>query len=219
MIPSMMKIQRQPLSPAMPAICISCAVLALNTPHKPRWPAIRRCKTHSISQDTSKGRGNAANQVEGRVTLAKLICRVSVNTAPFAPIPGRACPYILCTRCSAGKHSWGRSLRFCQHILTLAPRIRGKGRKRTSFQDTEQDSQASHLLPILHKAHSDHAGAPEDGNHSQMSAGSKLAHDDGRRRLEDDIGDEEDERDDALVVITSSQCPESPLPTKRVELT
>lgn len=68
----------------------------------------------------------------------------------------------------------------------------------TSLQHTERETQTNHALPVLDETHANHDGAPGDGNDRDVNAGTNFAAEDRRRRLEDDIGDEEDEGDDTL---------------------
>lgn len=62
-----------------------------------------------------------------------------------------------------------------------------------SFEHSQQNSAHSQLSVILNEAHADHNTAPEHSDASQMNARSDLTDEDGRGRLEDDVGDEEDQ--------------------------
>lgn len=90
-------------------------------------------------------------------------------------------------------------------MAILTSRIpRGKkidaAREIPGFQDAENDSQRSQNFKGRGETESDHHGTPQQGNSRQKDARADFADEDRRRRLEDDVGDEEDKRGDRLGV-------------------
>src|SRR5882757_7300102 len=62
-----------------------------------------------------------------------------------------------------------------------------------SLEQTKDDAQAGELAKVLHETHTDHHGAPEDGNGREVEAGTDLTNEDRGWSLEEDVGDEENQ--------------------------
>ena len=71
-------------------------------------------------------------------------------------------------------------------------------REQACLQSTQHDSQPGKLFPRFDKAHPEHNDAPEGSDSGEMDTRADLADDNGRWRLEEGVGDEEDERDNTL---------------------
>lgn len=76
----------------------------------------------------------------------------------------------------------------------------GAARKESSLKDTKDESQTDHLRPVRQKTKADHCGAPEERDRGQEDARADFAEDDGRWRLQKDVGREEDQSDDGVAV-------------------
>lgn len=66
-------------------------------------------------------------------------------------------------------------------------------REEASLEQTKDDAQAGELAKVLHETHTDHHGAPEDGNGREVEAGTDLTNEDRGWSLEEDVGDEENQ--------------------------
>lgn len=66
-------------------------------------------------------------------------------------------------------------------------------REEASLQNTKHRSQRRQLLKVLDKAHANHDAAPQESYKGQMQPRADFADEDGRGRLEDDVGGKEDE--------------------------
>lgn len=75
MVPSMMKIQRQPLRPSRPLRCMSCWIVVRFHVHISEEIG---GMTYTIGQDTGKGGGDTADKIECRVPFSNLIYRVTL---------------------------------------------------------------------------------------------------------------------------------------------
>jgi hypothetical protein len=71
-------------------------------------------------------------------------------------------------------------------------------REETSLEDSKDDAKGDQLVPLRNEAEADHGGSPKDGDGREESARSDLSQDDGGGRLQQDVGDEEDENDDRV---------------------
>ena len=71
--------------------------------------------------------------------------------------------------------------------------------ERTSYlEDPQQNPKSNHVGPLLDEPHGNHGGAPEDRDASEMDARTESTDNQGRRRLEDDVGHEKDQDYDRL---------------------
>lgn len=66
------------------------------------------------------------------------------------------------------------------------------------FEYTQNEAEAGQRAPVFNETHADHDGAPEESDEGEENARSDFPDGDGRGRLEDDVGDEEDEGHNAL---------------------
>jgi hypothetical protein len=71
-------------------------------------------------------------------------------------------------------------------------------REETSLEDSKDDAKGDQLVPLRDEAEANHGGSPKDGDGREECARSDLAQDDGGGRLQQDVGDEEDENDDRV---------------------
>ena len=137
-------------------------------------------RTHSEGEDASKGRRHTANQVKDGIPLANLVC----------------------SRVSKSFSTMFANSRDHQQKLTSripgAQQVDAAGEE-ASLKHTQQNSQPSHLVPFLDETHPNHAATPQDRDGGQMNPGSEFPHDDGRGWLEENVGDEKDQRDDILL--------------------
>lgn len=68
----------------------------------------------------------------------------------------------------------------------------------TGLENTENGAHGGEVGKVAGETHADHDGAPGEGDARKMDPRSDLANNDCAGRLEDDVGDEEDEGDDVL---------------------
>ncbi len=74
------------------------------------------------------------------------------------------------------------------------------------LQDTKNKPKSHQFSPVLYEAHSNHHGAPCDGNSREKVSRSKFANDNGGRGLEKDVGNEEDQHNGRLKFTVSNCC-------------
>lgn len=71
--------------------------------------------------------------------------------------------------------------------------------EKARLQETQNDPEACHLAPVRGETHPNHAGTPEQCDTGQVESRPQRSNDDGRRRLEQNVGDEEDEGSNGLI--------------------
>lgn len=170
-IPSMMKIQLQPMCQfGKPGSALRCP---RNLP--PSSKARQTVHLHQTKcQDTTERRRNYPKEIEDRVPLAHVV----------TDIPGRE---------EVDAALWMSSVSGPSPVMHVATH-----REETGLHQPQDDTTCGESLPSVREAHANHHGTPGDTQASEEVARSNLAGQDRGWRLEDDVCGEEDECDDGL---------------------
>lgn len=80
-------------------------------------------------------------------------------------------------------------------------------REESRLEHTQYRSESNKLVVLFDKTHANHDGAPHHRDDGEVESWANLADQDGRRRLEEDIGDEEDQVGNVLETTTSAYYP------------
>jgi len=70
--------------------------------------------------------------------------------------------------------------------------------KETSLEDTQDKTKRKQCVPLLHKSEANHDRSPDNNNGRQENAGTKLAEDNGGRRLQSNVCNEEQEHNETV---------------------
>lgn len=72
----------------------------------------------------------------------------------------------------------------------------GASWEETGLEDTENDTERNHLGPLQYESKANHAYTPQNRDRGEEDSWPDFAENDCRRWLQDNVGNEEDERDD-----------------------
>lgn len=70
----------------------------------------------------------------------------------------------------------------------------------TRLKHAQNETHADHLLPVCQEAEADHRRAPEECDRREENTRPEFAEDDGRRWLQENVGREEDERNNRVAI-------------------
>lgn len=122
--------------------------------------------TYAVGQDAGAGRGEAAEHVEERAPSAYLVCAWSA----CAPRPADS---LLTSR------------------VPRAEQI-DAAREEAGLEQAQHDAEASQLAKVGDEAHADRDHAPEQRDGSEVQPGADAPDEHRRRRLEDDVREEDE---------------------------
>jgi hypothetical protein len=129
----------------------------------------------AVGENARESGSDATEEIEETVSLADLVCRVSV----------------LGVQVKRRKRTRHTPCVPCAEEVDAA-------REETGFQETEKNAKGSELLKVVDEAHAYHDTTPEHRDQRQVNARADLSNEHGGRRLEGDIRGEEDEVGDLL---------------------
>lgn len=90
-------------------------------------------------------------------------------------------------------------------LLKIVARVPGGqeincAREETSLENTKEDAEPEHLVPLVDKSETDENASPKHADGSYEVGRTDLAHEDCCRRLKEDVWDKENQTDDTVAV-------------------